>query len=83
VTDSPARFAVYFAPPAAGGQWRLAQRWLGRDCESGAVLEPPALDGWSAADRNRSRRGGRRQDSDLMVKFNQEEAEYGLSMTLS
>ncbi len=50
MTDSSqARYAVYYAPPAAGGLWRLAQRWLGRDCESGAVIEQPPLDGWSAA----------------------------------
>jgi putative phosphonate metabolism protein len=51
VTDSSkARYAVYYAPPAAGGLWRLAQQWLGRDCETGATLEPPPLDGWTAAE---------------------------------
>jgi len=51
VTDSPeARYAVYYAPPAGSGLWRLAQQWLGRDCETGAALEPPPLDGWTAAE---------------------------------
>jgi putative phosphonate metabolism protein len=48
-TDSP-RYAVYFAPPADSGLWRLAQRWLGRDCARGSVLEQPPLDGWNAAE---------------------------------
>lgn len=51
MTDTPSpqpRYAVYYAPPRAGALWRLAQRWLGRDCESGEVLERPALDGLSA-----------------------------------
>ncbi|WP_340119640.1 DUF1045 domain-containing protein [Pelagibius sp. 7325] len=51
MTDHPeARYAVYYAPPAAGGLWRLAQQWLGRDCETGTLLEPPPLDGWTAAE---------------------------------
>lgn len=41
------RHALYFAPPADSALWRLAQRWLGRDCETGETLEQPALDGWS------------------------------------
>ena len=45
-----ARYAVYYAPPAEGGLWRLAQRWLGRDCETGEALAQPALEGWSAAE---------------------------------
>lgn len=44
------RYALYFAPPADSELWRLAQRWLGRDCESGERLAQPALDGWSAAE---------------------------------
>jgi putative phosphonate metabolism protein len=44
------RYAVYYAPPAEGGLWRLAQQWLGRDCETGEALEQPALDGWRAAE---------------------------------
>ncbi len=45
--DAP-RYAVYFALPRDSALWLLAQRWLGRDCETGAALRPPALDGWSA-----------------------------------
>lgn len=49
MSDTPeARYAVYYALPRDCGTWRLAQRWLGRDCESGAALPRPALDGWSA-----------------------------------
>jgi putative phosphonate metabolism protein len=44
------RYAVYYAPPAESALWRLAQRWLGRDCETGEALEQPALDGWRAAE---------------------------------
>ena len=44
------RYAIYYAPPAEGCLWRLAQQWLGRDCENGEALEQPALDGWSAAE---------------------------------
>lgn len=47
---SQARYAVYYAPPRDGELWRLAQSWLGRDCESGAALAPPTLEGWSAED---------------------------------
>ncbi|MGF1628102.1 MAG: DUF1045 domain-containing protein [Kiloniellaceae bacterium] len=42
------RYAVYYAPPATGALWRLAQTWLGRDCESGERLAQPKLDGWTA-----------------------------------
>lgn len=42
------RYAVYYAPPADSDLWRLAQAWLGRDCESGQALPQPVLDGWSA-----------------------------------
>jgi putative phosphonate metabolism protein len=38
---------VYFAPPAESSLWSLAQRWLGRDCERDAMLEPPEVDGWT------------------------------------
>ena len=49
MTDTPQpRYAVYYAPPAAGSLWRLAQTWLGRDCESGERLAQPALEGWTA-----------------------------------
>lgn len=44
------RYAVYFAPPADSTLWRLAQTWLGRDCERGQPLLQPPLDGWSAAE---------------------------------
>lgn len=44
------RYAVYFALPGDSALWRLGQRWLGRDCETGAALSPPALDGWPAAE---------------------------------
>lgn len=51
MTDAPQpRYAVYYAPPADSGLWRLAQAWLGRDCETGQLLPQPALDGWSAAE---------------------------------
>src|SRR3546814_3935182 len=35
--SSQPRYAVYFAPPAESELWRLAQRWLGRDCASGEI----------------------------------------------
>lgn len=44
------RYAVYYAPPPDGGLWELAQRWLGRDCESGAALARPEIDGLGAVD---------------------------------
>jgi len=46
--SAPYRYAIYFAPPRDSGLWRLAQSWLGRDCETGAALPQPALEGWSA-----------------------------------
>ncbi|WP_193369132.1 DUF1045 domain-containing protein [Pelagibius marinus] len=50
-TSSPQpRYAVYYAPPRSAALWQLAQSWLGRDCESGEILERPALDGVSAED---------------------------------
>jgi putative phosphonate metabolism protein len=45
---SQPRYAIYFAPPAASRLWRLAQAWLGRDCESDERLAQPAVDGWTA-----------------------------------
>ena len=45
--SSQPRYAVYFAPPAESSLWSLAQRWLGRDCERDAMLEPPEVDGWT------------------------------------
>jgi len=51
LTDTPeARYAVYYALPRDCGTWRLAQSWLGRDCESGAALPQPTLDGWTEAE---------------------------------
>jgi putative phosphonate metabolism protein len=51
VSDTPQpRYAVYYAPPRDSDLWRLAQCWLGRDCESGATLTQPALEGWSATE---------------------------------
>jgi len=44
---SQPRYAVYYAPPKTGALWPLAQQWLGRDCESGAELPQPGLDGWT------------------------------------
>jgi Protein of unknown function (DUF1045) len=40
-----ARFAVYYAPPAANEWWRAGCRWLQRDPESGAALTAPAVPG--------------------------------------
>ena len=51
VTAAPEpRFAVYYAPPRESALWTTAQRWLGRDCESGEALVPIVPDGWSAAE---------------------------------
>ncbi|MGD1879451.1 MAG: DUF1045 domain-containing protein [Kiloniellaceae bacterium] len=55
MTDTPApnpapRYALYYAPPADSALWRLAQDWLGRDCESGELRTQPVLDGWAATD---------------------------------
>jgi len=44
------RYAVYYAPPPDSGLWELAQHWLGRDCESGAALARPAIDGLHTVD---------------------------------
>jgi putative phosphonate metabolism protein len=49
IESSQPRYAVYYAPPAESALWRLAQTWLGRDCETGEPLLQPHLDGWSAA----------------------------------
>ncbi len=58
-TSQP-RYAVYFALPRESGLWRLAQRWLGRDCESGETLEQPALDGWAGDEITRVTESPRR-----------------------
>lgn len=47
---APPRYAVYYALPRDNGLWRLAQSWLGRDCETGEDLAQPGLEGWTAAD---------------------------------
>jgi putative phosphonate metabolism protein len=51
MTD-PARYAIYWAPPAAGDLWGFGTRWLGRDPETGATLSPASEWGdpaWIAA----------------------------------
>lgn len=48
-TSQP-RYAIYYAPPRGSDVWRVAQVWLGRDCESDAALDQPALKGWSASE---------------------------------
>ena len=59
-TNSPQpRYAVYYAPPRSSGLWQLAQSWLGRDCESGDILERPALDGLSAEEAEAATRSPR------------------------
>lgn len=42
------RYAIYYAPPKDSGLWSTAQRWLGRDCESGQALTQEIPDGWLA-----------------------------------
>ena len=44
------RYALYYAPPKDSGLWSAAQRWLGRDCESGKPLRQEIPDGWAAAE---------------------------------
>ncbi|WP_207482678.1 DUF1045 domain-containing protein [Arenibaculum pallidiluteum] len=39
------RYAVYYAPPAGHDLWRFGCRWLGRDPETGAMLDQPAVPG--------------------------------------
>jgi putative phosphonate metabolism protein len=39
----PARHAIYFAPARDSALARFGDRWLGRDVESGALLEQPRL----------------------------------------
>jgi len=38
-----ARVALYYAPPAVSAWWNAGSEWLGRDAETGAFLEPPAV----------------------------------------
>jgi len=42
-----ARFAVYYAPPAASDWWREGCRWLQRDPHTHAVLDAPSVRGLS------------------------------------
>ena len=44
------RYAVYYAPPKDSALWACAQRWLGRDCESGQTLDQTVPKGWTEAD---------------------------------
>jgi putative phosphonate metabolism protein len=46
----PVRYAIYFTPDRDHPLTRLAASWLGRDAFSGAPLEPPSVDGLSAAE---------------------------------
>lgn len=43
------RYAIYFAPAAGSDLARFGDRWLGRNAETGASLEQPALSGFDAA----------------------------------
>jgi putative phosphonate metabolism protein len=41
----PARFAIFLVPPAASPLWERGCRWLGRDPESAAIFDQPAVPG--------------------------------------
>ncbi|WP_411034908.1 DUF1045 domain-containing protein [Shinella sp. BYT-45] len=43
------RYALYFTPSASDPLTLAAQRWLGRNAFTGALLEQPAADGFDAA----------------------------------
>lgn len=43
--DGGVRYAVYFAPPADSPLARFGARWLGRDAESGRMIEQPPVEG--------------------------------------
>ena len=45
-----ARYAIYFAPPAAPPLARFGAAWLGRDAETGAHKARPAMEGFSDAE---------------------------------
>lgn len=47
--DSP-RVAVYFAPDVDSALWKTASWWLGRDAARSVNLDPPPLNGISAAE---------------------------------
>ena len=36
-----ARIALYYAPPASSTWWRAGSEWLGRDAETGRLIEAP------------------------------------------
>ena len=36
-----ARIALYYAPPASSTWWRAGSEWLGRDAETGSLIEAP------------------------------------------
>lgn len=36
------RIGLYYAPPPSSAWWRAGCEWLGRDAESGDLIEPPA-----------------------------------------
>ncbi|GAB3626573.1 hypothetical protein PTE30175_03135 [Pandoraea terrae] len=42
-----ARFAIYYAPPSDSAWWYEGSRWLGRDAQSGAPCDAPAVPGLS------------------------------------
>lgn len=42
---STARFALYYAPPAASAWWHAGSEWLGRDAERNVVCTAPQPDG--------------------------------------
>ncbi len=44
-----ARFAIYFVPPAGEDWSRFATAWLGWNIETGAMVQPPAIEGLNVA----------------------------------
>jgi putative phosphonate metabolism protein len=50
MSDHPARYALYFAPPPESPWWVEGCRWLGYDAASGSGLPLPAIDGVDAAE---------------------------------
>lgn len=51
MTESPARYALYFAPPAENPWWQLLCRWLGYDANSGEDVQSLKLAAISASDQ--------------------------------
>lgn len=35
------RIALYYAPPSSSAWWRAGCEWLGRDAETGSMIETP------------------------------------------